>query len=163
MVTSFGWDLPLLQRHRYLGGWQLSGIVTLASGNPFDIFFQPSTLNTGTTQRPDRPRDGRLDNGTLDRYFDTSAFAAPAAFAYGNAGRNILRGPGVNTWDFSVIKNTNFTDRLRLQWRTDFFNAANHPQFNPPGNTIGTPQAGRINSSRFSTNRQIQLVMKVFF
>jgi hypothetical protein len=69
----------------------------------------------------------------------------------------------VNTWDFSVIKNTRFNDRYRLQWRTDFFNAANHPQFNPPGNTIGTPQVGRINSARFSTNRQIQFVLKVFF
>ena len=162
-VTSFGWDLPVLQRSRYLGGWQLTGIVTLSSGNPFDIFFQPSTLNTGTTQRPDRVRDGRLDSWTIDRYFDTSAFVAPAPFTFGNSGRNVLRGPGVNTWDLSVIKNTNFSDRYRLQWRTDFFNAANHPQFNPPGNTIGTPQAGRINSARFSTNRQIQFVLKVFF
>lgn len=163
LVTSFGWDLPILQRNKYLGGWQLSGIVTLASGNPFDIFFQPATLNTGTTQRPDRIRDGRLDNWTLDRYFDTTAFVSPANFTYGNSGRNVLRGPGVNTWDFSVIKNTNLTERLRLQWRTDFFNAFNNPQFNPPGNTIGTPQAGRINSARFSTNRQIQFAMKLFF
>lgn len=163
LVTNFGWDLPVLQRHKYLGGWQLSGIVTLASGNPFDIFFQPSTLNTGTTQRPDRIRDGRLEEWTLARYFDTSAFAAPAAFTYGNTGRNVMRGPGVSTWDFSVIKNTSFGDRYRLQWRTDFFNAFNNPQFNPPGNTIGTPQAGRINSTRFSTNRQIQFVLKLFF
>ncbi len=163
MVTSFGWDLPILRRSRYLGGWQLSGIVTLASGNPFDIFFQPATLNTGTTQRPDRIRDGRIGDWTLEQYFEPSAFVSPAAFAYGNSGRNVLRGPGVNTWDFSVIKNTNITDRYRLQWRTDFFNAFNNPQFNPPGNTIGTPQAGRINSTRFSTNRQIQFVMKLFF
>jgi len=163
LVTSFGWDLPLMRRNRYLGGWQLSGIVTLASGNPFDIFFQPATLNTGTTQRPDRIRDGRLDEWTLDRYFETAAFVSPAAFVYGNSGRNVLRGPGVNTWDFSIIKNTSFRERYRLQWRTDFFNAINNPQFNPPGNTIGTPQAGRINSSRFSTNRQIQFVLKLFF
>ena len=163
MVTSFGWDLPVFERNRYLGGWQLSGIVTFAGGNPFDIFFQPSTLNTGTTQRPDRIRDGRIDDWTLDRYFDITAFVSPAAFTYGNSGRNVLRGPGVNTWDFSVIKNTRFSDRYRLQWRTDFFNAFNHAQFNPPGNTIGTPQAGRINSTRFSTNRQIQFVLKFFF
>ncbi|MBL8211554.1 MAG: carboxypeptidase regulatory-like domain-containing protein [Bryobacterales bacterium] len=163
MVTSFGWDLPVAQRHKYLGGWQLTGIVTLSSGNPFDVFYQPATLNTGTTQRPNRIADGRLDSWTIDRYFDTAAFTAPAQFTYGNSGRNVLRGPGVNTWDFSVIKNTNFTERCRLQWRTDFFNAFNHTQFNPPGNTIGTPQAGRINSTRFSTNRQIQFVLKMFF
>lgn len=163
MVTSFGWDLPWQKNHRYIGGWQLSGIVTLSSGNPFDVFFQPSTLNTGTTQRPDRIADGRIGNWTIDRYFDTAAFAAPAAFTFGNSGRNIMRGPGVNTWDFSAIKNFNFTDRYRLQWRTDMFNAFNHAQFNPPGNTIGTPQVGRINSTRFSTNRQIQFVLKFFF
>jgi hypothetical protein len=163
MVTSFGWDLPWMKNHRYAGGWQLSGIVTLSSGNPFDVFFQPSTLNTGTTQRPDRIADGRIGNWTINRYFDTSAFVSPAAFTFGNSGRNILRGPGVNTWDFSAIKNFNFTDRYRLQWRTDLFNAFNHAQFNPPGNTIGTPQAGRINSTRFSTNRQIQFVLKFFF
>jgi hypothetical protein len=162
-VTSFGWDLPVLQRSRYLGGWQLTGIVTLASGNPFDMFFTPATLNTGTTQRPDRIRDGRLDDWTVDRYFDTSAFVAPPPFTYGNSGRNVLRGPGVNTSDLSVIKNTKFGERYRLQWRTDFFNTANHPQFNPPANTIGTPQAARINSTRFSTNRQIQFVLKLYF
>ncbi|MBM3764562.1 MAG: TonB-dependent receptor [Acidobacteria bacterium] len=163
LVVSYGWELPLFKKHRYLGGWQLSGITTLSAGNPFDIVNQPSTLNNGGTQRPDRIADGRIDNWTLDRYFDIAAFRAPAPFTFGNAGRNILRGPGVNTWDVSVIKDTQLTDRLRLQWRTDFFNAANTPQFNSPGNTIGTPQAGRISSTRFATNRQIQFVAKLFF
>jgi hypothetical protein len=163
LVVSYGWELPWLKKNRLLGGWQISGITTFSAGNPFDIQIQPSTLNTGTFQRPDRIADGALDDWTIDRYYDVAAFRAPAQFTYGNAGRNILRGPGVHTWDFSVIKDTLFTERLRLQWRTDWFNLANTPQFNSPGNAIGTPQAGRISSTRFATNRQIQFVMKLFF
>jgi len=163
LVVSYGWQLPFFARNRFLGGWQISGITTLSAGNPFDIINQPSTLNNGGSQRPDRIADGRITNWTIDRYFDIAAFRSPAPFTYGNAGRNILRGPGVKTWDLSVIKDTKLTERLRLQWRTDMFNAANTPQFNSPGNTIGTPQAGRISSTRFATNRQIQFVMKLFF
>jgi hypothetical protein len=163
LVVSYGWELPWLKTRRLLGGWQLSGISTFSSGNPFDVLNQPSTLNTGTAQRPDRIADGRIEDWRVDRYFDVSAFRSPATYAYGNAGRNILRGPGTKTWDFSVIKDTRINERYNVQWRTDFFNAFNTTQFNAPGNTIGTPQAGRISSTRFSTNRQIQFVLKVFF
>lgn len=155
-------ELPWLKRSK-LGGWQLSGITTLSAGNPCDLFMGNSTLNTGTTQRPDRIADGRLDGVSLERYFDLAAFRAPAPFVYGNSGRNILRGPGLKTWNIPIIKDTKFSERLSVQWRTDFFNALNTTQFNPPGNSIGTPQAGRIRSTRFSTNRQVQFVMKAFF
>jgi hypothetical protein len=172
LVLSYGWDLPFGTGRRFLnhgpvrwiaGGWQLAGITTLAFGNPFDMLFNPSTLNTGGAQRPDRIADGRLDTWTIDRYFDVSAFRAPAAFVYGNSGRNILRGPGVHTWDLSALKDTRIRERYNLQYRADFFNAFNRPQFNAPGNTIGTPQAGLVSSTRFSTNRQIQFVLKLFF
>lgn len=162
LVLSYGWELPWWKKRR-LGGWQISGITTFSSGNPFDVLNQPSTLNTGTAQRADRLADGRLEDWTLNRYFDLAAFRSPAPYTFGNAGRNILRGPGLHTWDVSLIKDTRFRERYNLQWRADFFNLANRPQFNPPGNTIGTPQAGRISSTRFSTNRQIQFVLKLFF
>ncbi|MBM3734309.1 MAG: hypothetical protein FJW39_00860 [Acidobacteria bacterium] len=163
LVASYGWELPLFRKHRLLGGWQISGITTFSAGNPFDVLMQASTLNSGTTRGRTGFADGRISNWTIDRYFDTAAFRAPAAFTFGNSGRNVLRGPGVKTWDVSVIKDTQLTERFRLQWRTDLFNAANTPQFNSPGNSIGTPQAGRISSTRFATNRQIQFVMKLFF
>lgn len=163
LVVSYGWELPIFKQHKLLGGWQISGITTMSAGNPFDILNNPSTLNNGGTQRPDRVADGRLSNWTLERYFDVAAFRSPAPFTFGNAGRNVLRGPGLHTWDVSLLKDTLFGERLRLQWRTDFFNASNTPQFNSPGNTIGTPQAGVISSTRFATNRQIQFVLKMFF
>jgi hypothetical protein len=163
LVLSYGWELPFARRNRLLGGWQISGITTLSSGNPFDLLFSPATSNTGTSQRPDRTGSGTLANRTISQYFDINAFRAPAAFAWGNAGRNFLIGPGVSTWDLSAMKDTRFAERYNLQFRTDFFNAFNTPQFNPPGNTIGTPQAGQISSTRFSTNRQIQFVLKLFF
>ncbi|MDX2178643.1 MAG: TonB-dependent receptor [Bryobacteraceae bacterium] len=162
-VASYGYELPFFRRNRWLGGWQLSGIVTLSSGNPFDVSMNASTANTGTAQRPNRIADGSLEERTLARYFDVSAFAAPAAFTWGNSGRNILRGPGVKTFDISAIKDFKFGERFNVQYRADFFNGFNTPQFNPPNNSIGTPQAGTISSTRFSTNRQIQLVLKLFF
>ena len=161
-IASYGYELPFGKGKRW-GGWQLSGIATLSSGNPFDLTMNTATVNTGTAQRPNRLADGRIDNWTLTRYFDLAAFASPAAFTWGNAGRNVLRGPGIQTFDFSAIKDTRFGERLNLQWRTDFFNGFNTPQFNPPNNAIGTPQAGTISSTRFSTNRQIQFVLKLFF
>ena len=172
-VASYGWELPFGNGRRLLngsgmldrmvGGWQMTGIATLSSGNPFDLQVSPSTLNTGTAQRPNRMGSGKFDNPTINQYFDLSAFAVPAPFTFGNAGRNILRAPGLHTWDISAIKDTKFGERLRLQFRSDFFNVFNTPQFNPPGNTMGTPQAGVISSTRFSTNRQIQFVLKLFF
>jgi hypothetical protein len=163
-VGNYSWGLPFGKKKKW-GGWQLSGITTFASGNPFDILFSPSTLNTGTNQRPDRIANGNLPSSqrSIYQWFNVGAFAAPAAFVYGNSGRNVLTGPGLKTWDASVLKDTHFTERYNLQFRTDFFNLANTPQFNPPGNTIGTAQAGQISSTRFSTNRQIQLVLKLYF
>ncbi|MFN7922352.1 MAG: carboxypeptidase regulatory-like domain-containing protein [Bryobacteraceae bacterium] len=172
-VTSYGYELPFGKGkqwlnqgaaiNRFAGGWQLAGIVTLSTGNPYDIVMNASTANTGTSQRPNRLTSGRLDSPGLASYFNSAAFAAPAAFTWGNSGRNILIGPPLRTFDISAIKDTSFTERVRLQFRTDFFNAFNTPQFNPPNNSIGTPQAGTISSTRFSTNRQIQFVLKMFF
>ncbi len=172
-VGSYGWEVPLGHGRRYLnhsavldrvvGAWQVTGITTYSSGNPFDLQYSPATLNNGGSQRPNRIADGRLSGGDIYHYFDLSAFTAPAIYQYGNAGRDVLRGPGVKNWDLSAIKDLAFRERYRLQFRSDFFNSSNTPQFNPPGNTIGTPQAGVISSTRFATNRQIQFVLKLFF
>ena len=172
-VGSYGWELPFGSQKRYLnqsralnrlvGGWQVSGITTLSSGAPYDLQVSPNTLNTGTPQRPNRIGSGALSDPTIYEYFNLAAFTVPALYTFGNAGRNVLRGPGLHTFDISAVKDTTFLERYRLQFRTEFFNAFNTPQFNPPGNTIGTPTAGIISSTRFATNRQIQFVMKLFF
>jgi hypothetical protein len=125
-----------------------------------------STVNgVANTLRPDVT--GPIDIiGSVDRWFDTSVFTPVARF--GNLGRNIINGPTFNNVDFSVIKNTNFGEKVRAQFRAEFFDLFNHANFGRPGNVVGTPAFGRITSTRFPTgesgsSRQIQFAVKLLF
>jgi outer membrane receptor protein involved in Fe transport len=144
------------------GGWQVNGINTFQTGLPFTPTIGSTTLNTGTGQRPDRIADGKLDNPTVDRWFDISAFTRPAQFTYGNAGRNILYGPGRVNFDFSLFKEFRIKEGMRLQFRTEIFNLLNTPQFDLPNATVDAGNAGTI-TSIVGTPRQIQLGAKVVF
>ena len=144
------------------GGWQVNGINTVQTGLPFTPTLNATTVNTGTGSRPDRIGDGTLSNPTVDRWFDISAFATPPPFTYGNAGRNILYGPGRVNFDFSVFKEFQIKEGLRLQFRTECFNVFNTPQFDLPNAAIGAANAGTI-TSIVGTPRQIQFGVKVVF
>jgi hypothetical protein len=151
---------------KFIGGWQLSGILLLRSGLPFTVNQSQNMLSTGTGNRPNRVGSGELDNPTIDRWFDLSAFVPTAdnTGTYGNSGRNILRAPGQANVDFSLVKVTRFKERFEHQLKFEFFNAFNHAQFAAPGNTIGTGTAGQITSLLFgATARQIQVAMKLSF
>src|SRR4029453_2336572 len=93
--------------------------------------------STNTGNRPDRICDGSLDNPTVEKWFDTSCFVAPAdtTGTFGNAGRNILTGPGQFNIDASVIKKTKI-GRIDTEVRIEAFNVLNHPQFANPVNNI---------------------------
>lgn len=145
-----------------LGGWQINGINTFQTGLPFTPTANSATVNTGTGSRPDRTGNGTLSNGTVDRWFDTSAFATPAQFTYGNSGRNILYGPGRVNFDFSLFKEFGITEGLKLQFRTEFFNTFNTPQFDLPNAAIGAGNAGTI-TGIVGTPRQIQFGLKLVF
>ena len=144
------------------GGWQVNGINTFQTGLPFTPTLNATTINTGTGQRPDRIADGKLSDPTVDRWFDTSAFTTPAQFTYGNAGRNILYGPGRVNFDFSLFKEFRFNEGLRMQFRGEIFNVLNTAQFDLPNASIGAGQAGMI-TSIVGTPRQIQLGAKLVF
>jgi hypothetical protein len=154
-----------------IGGWQINNILTLQGGLPFTPIMQTSTLNTGTgSQFPNRIASGELPSGerTIDRWFDVSAFTAPAQFTFGNSGRNILRGPGTKQLDVSLFKSFPFLERRRVEFRAEAFNVLNTPQFNNPNVSIGFSGAGRITSAGSPTvyqrtSRQIQLALKVYF
>ncbi len=151
---------------KFIGGWQLSGILLLRSGLPFSVNQSQTVQSTGTGNRPNRIASGKLDNPTVDRWFDTSAFVPTTDITgtYGNSGRNILRAPGQANIDLSLVKVTRFHERFEHQLKFEFFNAFNHPQFAAPGNTIGTGTVGQITSLLFgSTPRQIQVAMKFSF
>ena len=176
-VFSFDYELPFGGSRSHLsnramdlafGGWHFGGIYTLASGFPFSPYlgFDPSNTGTQAIVRPNQLSDGNLPSGqrTPDHWFDINAFAAPTGFAFGNAGRNVLTGPGQNVFDGSLRKQFDLTEMQRLEFRAEFFNAFNHPNFAQPDNFIddGPGVAGVITSIAIPM-RQIQLGLKYSF
>src|SRR5262249_19395533 len=124
---------------RLAEGWQIGGILSLNSGFPFTVRQGDNRSQDGAIFFADRPNlvSGQQCRilGDPARWFDTSAFRPAAAGFYGNAGRNICRGPNFRNLDFSILKNTHVSERVSIQFRTEFFNIANHPNFGPPVNT----------------------------
>ena len=143
-----------------LGGWQMNGIATLQTGLPYTPTLASSTVDA--TSRPNRVGNGTIDNPGPSRWFDTAAFVQPAQFQYGNAGRNILYGPGRVNFDFSLFKDFPITEQVKVQFRTEFFNIFNTPQFDLPNATIGTGSAGTI-TGIVGIPRQIQFGLKIVF
>jgi hypothetical protein len=164
-VVSALYELPFLG-NRALEGWQLAAIVQAQSGNPINIVTTDSTINgVANTIRPDVTGRIRII-GDVERWFDTSVFSPRAGF--GNLGRNVLIGPGFFNTDFSIIKRTELSDRIRTEFRAEFFDLFNHANFGQPGNIVGTPEFGRIINTRFPTgesgsSRQVQFALKVIF
>jgi outer membrane receptor protein involved in Fe transport len=176
-TQSFIYDLPFGKdrhfaitnpvAHAVFGGWQVNGILTVQGGLPFTPVLATTLSNAGAS-RPDRISSGELSNPTIARWFDTSfgtpgaEWANPVVFTYGNGGRNILRGPGRTNIDGSIFKVMQFSERYRLQFRGEFFNFLNHPQFDLPNGTIGSAAAGTI-SSTVGAPRDIQFSLRLSF
>ncbi len=176
-VFSFDYEVPFGRSgsqtsnralNAFLGGWHVGGIYTLASGFPFSALlgFDPSNTGSQGLVRPDQFRNGNLSRGsrTPTEWFDINAFTPPAGFAFGNAGRNNLIGPGQNVFDGSLRKEFAITESQRLEFRAEFFNAFNRPNFAQPDNFIddGPGVAGTISSIAIPM-RQIQLGLKYNF
>ena len=175
-VTFWTWDVPMLAGPRWLfGGWQWNGIFSAASGNPFSTVIgfdrAGAKFQSGTSpQRPDLVA-GRSTNPVLggpDRYFDPSAFALPASGFYGNLGRNTLIGPGLCMLDLSLNKTFQVSERVRIQFRTELFNAINHPNFAIPSQRTVYSSSGPVGSAgrittTLTSSRQLQLGMKLTF
>jgi hypothetical protein len=144
-----------------LGGWQLNGIYTARSGSPFTVSQAGDAPNTGDgSARPDQiANPNEVENRSIDRWFNTDAFRPADRFRWGTAGRNTVIGPGINNWDFSIFKSFSIDEKRRVQFRSEFFNLANHPEFGFPGATIGTAQFGRI-SGTTRDPRDVQLSLK---
>jgi hypothetical protein len=152
---------------RVFGNWKLNGIITLRSGDPFTPQMNLDIANIGavnnaTRARPDVLRDPTLSNPTPQAWFDKTAFATPRQFTFGSAGRNILRSDSVQNFDASLFREDRITERLKLQFRAELFNAFNHPSFGVPQNVYTNPQFGQVSGTN-STARQIQLGLKILF
>jgi hypothetical protein len=146
------------------GGWQISAIINKSSGFPRDAANGVDVPNTGVgTYRPNLvagqdPNDGAR---TVEQWFNTAAFERNATFTYGNAGRNIVRGPGIFSVDFSLMKNILFGSKA-LQLRLEAFNALNQPIWGDPDMNMSSQTYGRINTTR-SPMRELQIGVKFSF
>jgi len=126
-------------------GWQISGIITAQSGQPFSVLTGENQSSTGLGD--DRANVSGDPNGgphTVAEFFNTSAFSINAPLTFGNSGRNIVAGPGFTNVDFALMKNTVITERLNLQFRAEFFNILNHPNFALPNNVLSSPSFGSL-------------------
>jgi hypothetical protein len=168
------YELPL-GREKWYGGWQVSGIVYYRTGYPFTPGQTAGILSTtvgGTGQRPNVVGDWELDDPTIDKWFEPTAFRPPAdnTGTYGDAGRNIMRGPEQFNIDMSLIKYTRI-GRFNLELRCEAFNVLNHPQFGQPNRTIGNAAVATIGamltnpacSTCGTTERNIQFAAKLTF
>jgi hypothetical protein len=187
-VANATYALPVGQGKRFLAGirglgnaavsgWTVNSIVTLQGGFPFSPQLSYNPSNNGDTRNPVRPFanpafTGPVTLGKPNQWFNPNAFLAPANTAanggfYGNVGRDTLIGPGLATWDFSVLKDTRIREGLNLQFRAEIFNILNRANFNLPNAVVFTPSgvsptAGVITSTS-TMSRQIQFSLKLLW
>ena len=120
-----------------------------------------STLGFGANDRPNALRNAALAQGTAGGWFDTAAFAMPPFGSFGNAGRNILAGPGYRNVNVSVLKTTALHERSRIEFRAEAFNLLNRVNLDLPDIFLGSPTFGKIPSAE--SPRRIQFGLKLLF
>jgi len=197
VVANFVYELPFFKQGNafakaLLGGWQTNGVLTFRTGFPFAV-TQGNLLNTvNPPVRPDRVADGSISNPTVNQWFNPDAFrlvscsdsSIPEACHYGNSGMGILEGPGAKIVDFSLFKNFKMGERFNIQFRSEFYNLFNTPQFARPNTGLNTgagflpvrtaagityPSQANISrgpgaiTSLVSPMRQIQFGLKLLF
>jgi Carboxypeptidase regulatory-like domain/TonB-dependent Receptor Plug Domain len=166
---SFGYELPFGPGKKYLanggaaayafGGWQVQGIVRLASGFPLTV-SSTSVCQCGSyvPQRVNLVAAGNfgiLDDPTPQVWFDKTAYTVPAAGTQGNAGRNTIRGPGTQQVNFSVSKRFPIGGRARLEFRAEVYNLLDHNNFGNPDTNISNAAVGTITTADDGRNMQL--------
>ena len=170
-VIAYVWDIPYAKSLKgpagaLIAGWSFEGILTFASGNPFDVLESfDSQNNDGLWERPNLAPGQKLTVAHPDPslWFQTVAFV-PSVYVYGNSPRNPLVGPGSSTLDLSLAKQFHvpFREKDALQFRAEAFNALNHPQFANPDSSLGDGAFGQVTGTK-TPNREIQLALKYIF
>jgi hypothetical protein len=162
LTSNFIYELPG-PRFAPLRGWQIAGSVQASTGSPFTPRTTNSNINLGEATRPNRIRNGSLDNPTPERWFDRSAFPVvpTGSYLFGNSGRNILTGPGSIATNLALSKKFKIKEHGNLQFRWEAFNATNHPNFRLPNSSVDTVQGGIISAA--DGGRTMQLALKYVF
>ncbi len=172
-ALSAVYSLPAVNRFPWTSAatknWQLSTVYQVQTGFPFTVSVFGDTANSGTVlgENPIRANStGQPIFGpgtrTASMWFNTAAFAAPAAFTFGNVGRNSVYGPGMQTLDFAVAREFSIAERTKFQFRAEFFNALNHTNLGTPDRFVNTPQFGTITQAT-TPGREVQLSARLSF
>jgi len=174
LVVSPVYDLPFGKKGRYLtsgwqsylvGGWQISGIIQWQTGRPFTIYYGTDNSNTG--EGSDRPNVTSNPNShaphSVSEWFNTSAFIAAPAGTFGDESRNAVEGPGYVDADAAIMRSFPIRNEIKLNFRAESFNLANHPNFyNPnPSSYFGTGSFGKL--SQAYDQREEQFSLKLLF
>ncbi len=178
--TSFFYELPFGRGRTRAGGsdwwaglvsgWQVAGVLTLQSGRPFTVALLPeidnsntgrAALGFGANDRPNVVGDPSVSAPSSAQWFDPGAFAFPAFGRFGDAGRNILDGPGYQSLSLALIRRIPLSDDVDLRFRLEAFNAFNHVNLDLPDAFLGSPTFGRILSA--GEARRLQIGVKVVF
>jgi hypothetical protein len=178
LVASAVYQLPFGQGRQFgshwnrvtdaaLGGWSFAPILTVSTGLPLNVTVNGSPSNTGATTSVDRPNvvgNWQLSNPSVGEWFNTAAFVANAPYTYGDAGRNIIIGPGLVNVDLALHKSFRITERVSAQLRVESFNALNHPALGSPNTVFGNALFGQITATATgSSSRDNQIGLKVVF
>jgi hypothetical protein len=166
----FGKGRTLLSNHGPLvngviGGWQASTFISLHGGPPFTVLSPVSLLNNGQANRPNIVPgcNPNLSHRTITEWFNTSCFVNDLVpGTYGTEGTNLVRADGIQQVNLSMLKNFEFAEKWNLQFRADFQNLFNHPNYGLPDLNVGDPSMGAVTSASVSA-RIIQLGLKLSF
>jgi hypothetical protein len=167
-VASATYQLPALEDKgiagRAFGGWRTNVIVAIQSGAPFtvNLAVDRANIGTGPAQRPDQLHDPNLaGDRSADRWFDTSAFALPAAYTFGSAPRNSVLAPGFANVDLAIARSWTLRGAALIEIRWEIFNLLNRANFDIPNRTYGSPDFGRILSAK--NPREMQAGLRISF
>ena len=177
-VVNFIYDIPLFRHNENrlvrtaIGGWEVSGIITLESGLPLNIGLSGAQSGNGLPNATNRPNlVGKITypnavsptGQQVIQYIDPAAFANPVIGAFGNLGHNAARGPGRDNWNMSLFKSFVFSETRgsRLEFRAETFNIWNHTQFNQTSTNLGSGNFGQFTST--FDPRIMQVGLKLYF
>ena len=183
VAYSILYSIPMGQGYSFLGssggvpgflvsGWSVASLGLIHTGIPFTVFIGTNTYGNGnlTNQRPNAVAgvDPYAASKSVNGWLNPAAFSMPLAGTFGNLGRNTVYGPGFANVDFSLLKTTKFSESKNLEFRAEFFNIPNHPNFAQPSSTYATSSFGQIFQTfgatlGLGTSRQIQMALKLNF
>ena len=167
-VLTATYQLPFKAKSGWLNaivsGWNMATLSTVRSGSPFSVAITANSTNGWYATRANVVGDPHVDEPTIEQWFNPKAFAVPAAYTFGNSGRNILYGPGLIKIDAALFKVFKLTERMKLEFRGDAFNLPNHANFGNPSANVSSPSTfGKVRSTLADTNRAIQFAAKLTF